>query len=67
MLIRLQPGDVKTHLKRMNLKVDEYNGKETEKGNGGYRKFGQFSSNKFWKNIGCLVSAPSFGLRGSRL
>ena len=30
-------------------------------------KVWQFSSNKFWKNIGCLVSAPTFGLGGSRL
>ena len=54
-------------LKRMNLKVDEKNGKLLNKGNVRYRKFCHFSSNEFWKNIGCLVSAPTFGLGGSRL
>ena len=35
--------------------------------NGRYQNFWQFSSNGFWKNIGCLVSAPTFGLGGSGL
>ena len=37
------------------------------KGNVRYLKVRQFSSNEFWKNIGCLVSAPTFGLGGSRM
>ena len=32
-----------------------------------YREFHQFFSNKFWKNIGCLISDHTFGLGGSRL
>ena len=35
--------------------------------NGRYRKVFQFSSNGFWKNIGCIVSAPTFGLGWSNL
>ena len=31
------------------------------------RKFQRFSRNGFWKNIGCLISAPTFGLGGSRM
>ena len=27
----------------------------------------QFSSNAFWKSIGCLVSDPTFGIGGSSL
>ena len=32
-----------------------------------YREFHRFFRNKFWKNIGCLISDPIFGLGGSRL
>ena len=67
MLIKPRPGYWKTQLKRINLKVDEDNGKAMGIGNGRYQKVRRFSSNKFWKNIGCLVSTPSFGLGGSRL
>ena len=35
--------------------------------NGQDRKIWQFSSNKFWNKIGCFVSAPTFGIGGSRL
>ena len=41
--------------------------KALNKGNVRYRKFCRFSSNEFCKNIGCLVSAPIFGLGGLRL
>ena len=34
------------------------------KGNVQYRKVRRFSSNEFWKNIGCLVSDPTFGIGG---
>ena len=64
MLIMLLPGNWKTQLKRMNQKVDEDNGKSLNKDNVRYRKVCQISGNEFWKNIGCLVSAPTFGIRG---
>ena len=66
-LIKLWSGDWIDQLKRMNLKVDEENGKQRVKGNFWYRKVCRFSSCEFWKNIGCLVSAPTFGIGGSRL
>ena len=67
MSIKIWPGNWKTQLKRMNQKVDEENGKALEKSNVRYRKVCRVFSNEFWKNIGCLVSAPNFGLGGSRL
>ena len=67
MLIKLWPGDWIDQLKRMNQKVYEENGKQRVKYNVRYRKVRRFSSCEFWKNIGCLVSAPTFGLGGSRL
>ena len=63
---KLWPGDWKTQLKRMNQKVDEENGKALGKRNGRYQNIRWFSSNEFWKNIGCLVSDPTFGLGGSK-
>ena len=47
--------------------MDEENGNQRVKGNVRYRKVRRFSSCEFWKNIGCLVSVPTFGLGGSRL
>ena len=67
MLIKLWRGNWQTQLKRMNKNVDEDNGKSLNTGNVRYRNVFRFSSNEFWKNIGCLVSAPTFGLVGSRL
>ena len=61
MLSKLCPGDWVDQLKRMNPKVNEENGKQLVKGNVWYRKVLRFSSCEFWKNIGCLVSAPTFG------
>ena len=46
---------------------DSCYGKQRVKGNVRYKKVRRFSSSEFWKNIGCLVSAPTFGLEGSRL
>ena len=66
-LINLWPGDWKNKLERMNIKVDEDNGKSVGMVNVRARKFWRFSSNEFWKNIDCLVSAPTFGLGGSRM
>ena len=51
----------------MNHKLDEDNGKALNKGNVRYQKMCLISSNEFWKNIGCLVSAPTFGLGGPML
>ena len=65
--IKLWPGDWISQLKRTNRKVDGENEKASNKGNVRYRKVCQFSSNEFWKNIGCLVSAHTFGLGGSKL
>ena len=48
----------------INMKVDEDNGKDTEMVNGRYQKFRRFSSNTFWKNISCFLSAPTFGIGG---
>ena len=67
MLIKLWPGYWIDQLKRMNRKVYEDNGKHRVKGNFWYRKVRRFSSSEFWKNIGYLVSAPTFGLGGTRL
>ena len=67
MSIKLWPGDWIDQLKRMNRKLDKENGKQRVKGNVRYWKFRCLSSCEFWKNIGCLVSAPTFGLGGSRL
>ena len=67
MLMKLWPGDCENQFKRMNMKVDEDNGKSLGMVNGRYQKSCRLSSNEFWKNIGCLVSAPNFGLGGSRL
>ena len=50
-----------------NLKVDDYNGKALELGNGQYQKVRRFSRNKVLKNIGSLISTPTFGLGESRL
>ena len=67
MLIKLWPRYWKTHLKRMNQKVDKENGKSLGIGNGQYQKVSRFSRNEIWKNIGCLVSAHTFGLGVPRL
>ena len=45
MLIQIWPGDGKTQLKRMNQRVDEYNGEAIGIGNGRYQKACRFSSN----------------------
>ena len=51
----------------MNQDVDKDNKKATGKGNGRYRNFCRYSRNEFWKNIGCLISAPTSGLGGSSM
>ena len=66
MIIKLWPGSCKIQLKIMKQKVHD-NGKASGKGNVRYRKIRRFFSNEFWKNVGCLVSDPTFGLGGSRM
>ena len=66
MFIKIWPGDYNNHLERMNMEVDEENGKSAGMVNGRNRKVRRFSSNEFWKNIGCLISAPTFCLLVSR-
>ena len=47
--------------------MDEDKSKSVGMVNERTRKFWQFSSNEFWKNIGCLVSAHTFVTGGSRM
>ena len=51
----------------MNKKVHEDNGRGGNQENGKFRKLQQFSMIELWKNIGCLLSAPTFGLGGAIL
>ena len=67
MLINLWPVYWKNPLVRLNVKMDQDNGKAVGMVNGRYQIVWRFSSNEFWKNIGCLVSALTFGIGGSRL
>ena len=62
MLIKLWTSNCNNLLKSMDQKVDEENGISLNKVNVRYRKVRQFSINGFWKNIGCLVSASTFGI-----
>ena len=64
---KLWTGDLNNQLKNTNMKVDEENVKGQEMANGWYQNVWRFSSNEFWKNIGCLVSDPIFGLWGSSI
>ena len=45
MLMKLWPGDWRNQLERMNMKVDEENGKSEEMVNGRARKAWRFSRN----------------------
>ena len=49
------------------MKVEKENGKSSGMVSGRDRKVWQFLSNVFWKNIGCIVSDPTFGFGGSRM
>ena len=51
----------------MNKKVDGYNGGGGTQENGRFWKLRHFSRDELWKNIGCLLSAPTFGCGGLRL
>ena len=65
MLMKLWPVNWEDQIDQMNKKVDEKNGRGRTQDNGRFRKLQRFSRNEFWKNIGCLLSAPIFGLGGS--
>ena len=67
MFIKLWHGYCKTQFKSINVKGGEYNGKSMGMWNGRYRNFLRFSSNEFLKNLGCLVSNPTFGIGGSKI
>ena len=56
MLMKLWPWYWEYQLDWMNKKVDKENGR------GGTQDNGQFSRNVLWNKIGCLLSAPTFGL-----
>ena len=49
------------------MKADEDNGRGGTTENGKFWKLRRFSRNELWKNIGCLLSEPTFGLGGSIL
>ena len=51
----------------MENNVDEENGRGGTQENERFWKLWRFSRNEFWKNIGCLLSAPTFGFGVSRL
>ena len=67
MLKKLWPEDWNNQSERTSMKVEEENVKAVGMVNGQYLKVRRFSSNEFWKNIGCLVSDPTFGRGGSKL
>ena len=67
MLMKLSTGNRKNQLERINIYVDEANGKSVEMVNGRSWKRWHFPSNAFWNNIVCIVSYPTFGLGGSSL
>ena len=67
MLMKLCPGDWGNQLEKMNIMVDEDNGRAAGMVKGRLHKFRPFSINEIRKNVGCLVPDPTFGLGGSRL
>ena len=63
-LMKLWTEYCEEKLYRTNKKVHEDNGRGGIQYNGQFWKLWRFSRNKFWKNIGCLLSESTFGLRG---
>ena len=51
----------------MNMRMDKENKKDVGMVKGWARKVQRFLIHSFWKSIGCLVLAPTFGLGGLRL
>ena len=66
-IINLWPGYWENQLDQMKKKVNEKNDRWGTQDYGRFWELLQFSRKKFWKNIGCLLSAPTFGIGGSRL
>ena len=66
-LMELWSGYWEDQLHRTNKKINDENGRGRTQENGQFRKLRRFSREEFWKNIGYLLSAPTFGLGGSRL
>ena len=64
MLMKLWPGDWEEQLERMNKILDDEDGRLGTQENGRFWKLQRFSRNELWKNIGCLLLAPTFGLGG---
>ena len=64
-LMKLWPSYWESQLKRINIKVGVENGRSM--GRIRILKVQQFSSNEYCKNIGYIISAPTFGIRGSVL
>ena len=67
LLMKLCTNDWKNQSERINMKVNEDNVKYGGMMKVRARKVFRLSSNEFWKNIGSLISAPTFGIGGSRL
>ena len=67
MLMNICPGDWYNQLERINMRLHEENGRAVEMVKGRDQKVWKCSGNKFWKNICCIISYPTFGLGGSRL
>ena len=65
MSMNIWPGYRYNQLESMNIKVGEENGKSLGMVKGGPQKVRKFSSNEFWKNIGCLILSLTFYLAGS--
>ena len=53
--MKICPGNWNNYSKRININVDEDNGKAAGMVNGRYQKFRQFSGNEFWNNVVFLV------------
>ena len=65
--MKLCPKDWNNQLERIRINMNEENGKSVGIVNEWARKVWRFPINEFLKNIGCLVSAFTFGIGGSRL
>ena len=62
MLIKIWPKYWQYQLERVNMKADEDIGRAVGMVIGSSCKVCRLLSNKFWKNVGCLVADPTFGL-----
>ena len=64
-LIKLWPGDWEKQMEKMNEAVTMKN-RVTLNG-GGKRQVKKFTRQEFWKFIGCILSAVTFGKKGRNL